>query len=87
MGAADVDRGLTGMGGLPSDRAQQQGPGGDSLAVVIGIGKPDEQGPPVEHQRNEPRHQAATLQVLGCEAAVGRHLTVRISRQGRGCDT
>jgi hypothetical protein len=55
--------GTAGMAGLPADRMQQQGPAGDGLAMMIGISQPDEQIPPVEHQRDAAGHQAAALEV------------------------
>jgi hypothetical protein len=36
---------------------------------MIGIGQPHEQVPPVEEQCDEARHQAATLEIAGREAA------------------
>ncbi len=69
MGAADMDRGLASMDCLPYDRDEQQEPGGDGLMVMIRIGEPDEQGPPVEHQRYEARYQPVALQILGYETA------------------
>src|SRR5512144_1161001 len=67
--AGDGDRGLIGMPGLPAYAVQQQRPAGDRLGVLVRVGQPHEQAPPVVDQRDDPSHQPATLQILGGEAA------------------
>src|SRR5215469_4177953 len=37
--------------------------------MLIGIGQPDKQAPPIVDQRHAGGQQAATFQILGCEAA------------------
>ena len=58
VGAANPDRNLAGM----RRSAQQQ------RSVMVRVRQAHEQRPPVEHQRDEARHEAAPLQVLGREA-------------------
>ena len=51
------------------DAMQQERPTGDRLEVLVGLGKPHEQRPPVVDKRHEPCHQSAARQVLRGEAA------------------
>src|SRR5438105_12389975 len=69
VAAGDGHGGTTSMAGLPADGLEQQWPTGDGFAMMIGVGKTDEQVPPVEHQRDAAGHQAAALEVAGGEAA------------------
>ena len=69
VAAGDGHGGAAGVAGLPADGLEQQRPAGDGFAMMIGIGQTDEQVPPIEHQRNAARHQAAALKVAGGEAA------------------
>src|ERR1700687_4426495 len=65
MRAGDRHGGAAGMAGLAADGLEQQGPAGDGLAMMVGIGQADEQVPPVEH--DAARHQPAALEVMGRE--------------------
>src|ERR1700691_4436044 len=72
MAAGDRHRGASGVAGvlvLSPDGLKQQWPAGDRFAMMIGIGQPHEQIPPVEEQRDQARHQTAALEVAGREAA------------------
>src|SRR5262245_40577454 len=69
MRAAHRQRGAAGVLGFAGNRLQQQRPAGDDFAMLIGIGQPDKQAPPVVDQRHAGGQQAATFQILGREAA------------------
>ena len=64
-----MKRGTASVLGLPPDRGQQQWPAGDRLAMMVRIGKPHEQVPPVGHQCHATGHHLAALPILRREAA------------------
>ena len=66
---ADGQRNLAGVLGLTCHRLQQQGPVGDHLTVVVGIGKTDKRAPSVVDQSDAASEQPASLEVLRREAA------------------
>ena len=69
VAAGDRHGGLAGVAGLAADGVKQQWPAGDGFAMMIGIGQPHKQIPPVEEQSNEARHQMAAFEITGREAA------------------
>ena len=52
MAAADGQRHLAGVLGSARAGGQQQGPGGDRLAMMFGVGQGGKQAPPVVDQRH-----------------------------------
>src|ERR1700726_1053869 len=66
--AAEGQRYLPGVLGLPGDRLHQQRTAGNRLGPVIGVSQTDEQAPPIEDQRDAASEQPATLQVVRREA-------------------
>src|SRR6266849_5630533 len=69
MAAGDGHGGAAGMAGLSADSLEQQRPAGDGFAMMIGVGQASEQIPPIAHQRDAARHQAAALEIASREAA------------------
>src|SRR5258708_31849902 len=69
MAAGDRQGGAAGVAGLSADGVKQQWPTGDRFAMMIGVGEPHEQVPPVEDQRDVACYQTAALEVAGREAA------------------
>ena len=67
--ARHSDRRLSRMPRTCGDGRQEQGPAGDRLAMGGGVGQTNEDVPPIKEQRNEPRRQPTTRQIVGREAA------------------
>ncbi len=68
MAAADGQRHLAGVLGSARAGGQQQGPGGDRLAMMFGVGQGGKQAPPVVDQRHRACEQLAARQILYREA-------------------
>jgi hypothetical protein len=69
MRAGDRNRRAAGVVGLSADGLKQQRPAGNCLAMMVGLSQTHEQIPPVEHQGDAARHQAASFEIVRCEAA------------------
>src|ERR1700757_2099428 len=68
MRAAHRQRRPAGVLGFAGNRLEQQRPAGDDFTMLIRIGQPEKQAPPVVDQRHVGGQQAATSQILRCEA-------------------
>ena len=69
MGMADAEADLSGMASEPGGSMEQETPTSDGLGVLMGIGQAHEEAPPVGGQGDEPRHEAAALDVACGEAS------------------
>ena len=57
------------LAGARRDRREEQRPAGDGLAMQVGIGEANEDVPPVVEQRDEPRREPATGEIVRRRAA------------------
>ena len=65
----DDEAGLAGMAGLAGDAMEEERTGGQSFAMVVGIGQPREQGPPVVDKGDQTGHDLAPCEV--CRGETG----------------
>ena len=69
VNAADSQASLSGMARLFGNPVEHQWAAGDGLGMLVGVGKPDEQAPPVVNSGGDPGHEPAAFDVLGGKAS------------------
>ena len=65
VGRGDPERGLSGVADALGDSGQKQRPAGDHLQVLLRLGQPREQVPPIVDEGHEAGGEPATGEVVG----------------------